>query len=356
MSEERARQIIRQFPENGLKQVLTNPANVRELLALARAKMLPRLDFAGMQVDQTTYVTAEYRHVTSDLVLRLHLRRSGKSKSKKPLLLTILVELQSEPDRLMPLRVLEYLVQVWKQQVKQYGEKHRSLASVKLNPVLPVVLHSGSYRWERLGSLLELMEDADDFREVIPAFNPLFVSLPDVSEANLDSAGTFGQVLALLKARKARRAIFAQRLGQTVAKVEELKGDERLRRQELLCYVEALVYHSRETTEHDALRQRIDAALKNDEDRLEIDMVRRTLADVHREEGREEGRDEGRREERIAARKQTLLDQLRLRWGALPAEVEQVIEATQDADRLKEWLDRFATARTLASIGIRPPS
>jgi hypothetical protein len=352
MSEERARQIIRQFPENGLKQVLTSPGNVRELLALAGAKMLPRLDFAGMQVDQTTYVTAEYRHVSSDLVLSVTLRPSGKGRRKKPLLLTILIELQSEPDRLMPLRVLEYLVQIWKQQVKQYGEEHRSLASVKLNPVLPVVLHTGSYRWERLGSLLDLMEDAEDFREVIPAFDPLFVSLPDASEADLEKeGGYFGQVLALLKARKARRGAFAQRLGQTVAKVEELKGDERLRRLELLCYVEALVYHSRETSEHIALRQRIDAALKNDESRLEIDMVRRTLADVHRAEGR----DEGRREGEIAARKQTLLDQLRLRWAPLPPMIEQAIEATQDPEKLAEWLRGVITARDLDSVGIRPP-
>ncbi len=343
MSEERLRQIIRQFPENGLKQVLNSPGNVRELLALAKAEMLPRIDFEGMQVEQTTYVTAEYRHVTSDLVLRATLLPSGKARRKKRLTLTILIELQSEPDRLMLLRVLEYLVQVYKQQVKQHGQEHRSLASVKLQPVLPVVLHTGSYRWEKLGSLLDLMDDAEEFREVIPAFQPLFFSLPDVSEDELDSAGTFGQVLALLKARKASRAVFAQRLGQTVARVEELKGDERLRRLELLCYVEALVYHSRQSSEHEALRQRIDAALKNDESRLEVDMVRKTLADVHRDEGA------------LAANKRTLLRQLRQRWAPLPPETEQTIEATQDAEKLDEWLLRFATAKDLDSIGIRPP-
>ena len=40
----------------------------------------------------------------------------------------------------MLLRVLDYLVQIWKQQVKRHGEKHKSLANVKLQPVLPVVL------------------------------------------------------------------------------------------------------------------------------------------------------------------------------------------------------------------------
>jgi hypothetical protein len=348
MNEERVRQIVRHFPENGMKQVLGSPGNIRDLLALAEAEMLPRIDFEGMQIDPTTYVTAEYRHVSSDLVLTVTLLPSRKGGRKKRLTVTILIELQSQPDRLMLLRVLEYLVQVWKQQVRQYGLKHKSLASVKLNPVLPVVLHTGSYPWEKLGTLLDLMDDAEVFREVTPAFKPLFVSLPDETEQALEQGGGyFGQVLALTRARNDKSAAFAQRLDRTVTKVQELKGAERLRRLELLSYVEAFVYNLREQSEHQMLRQRIDAALKDDEARLEVDMIRRSMADVHREEGRLEGA--------VAERKRLLLELLRLRFKTLPVEVEQVIEATQDPDQVAEWLRRFATAKNLARIGIVPP-
>src|SRR4051812_31578811 len=127
MNEERVRQIVRQFPENGLKLVLSSPGNVRDLLGLAKAAVLPRLDLEALQVDPTTYITADYRHVSSDLVLRVPLRPLRKSKRKAGLLLTILLELQSQPDRLMLLRVLEYLVQAFKQQVREYGQSHKSL-------------------------------------------------------------------------------------------------------------------------------------------------------------------------------------------------------------------------------------
>ena len=344
MNEERVRQIVRQFLENGLKQVLTNAGNVRELLVVGKASMLPRLDFAHLTVDPTTYVTADYRHVSSDLVLRLPLWPTRKGGRRRQLLLTILLELQAQPDRLMMLRVLDYLVQIWKHQVKQHGEQHKSLASVRLTPVLPVVLHTGSYSWPRLGTLLDLMDDAATFRAVTPEFTPLFISLPDMAEAELEQGGYFGQILALLKARKARRGVFAQRLGQTVSKLSELTGAERLRRLELLSYVEALVYHAREQNEHAALRERIDAVLRDDEARLEVDMVRRSMADVHREEIT------------LADRKRTLLELLRLRWGPLPTETMQVIETTQNADQLAEWLRRFATASGLETIGIIPPT
>ena len=59
-------------------------------------------------------------------------------------------------------RILDYLAQIWKAQARQWAQRHKSLASVKLRPILPVVFYTGTYRWERLGGLLDLM-DLDDY-------------------------------------------------------------------------------------------------------------------------------------------------------------------------------------------------
>ncbi len=56
----------------------------------------------------------------------------------------------------------------------------------------------------------------------------------------------------------------------------------------------------------------------------------------------------------LEANKRTLLKQLRLRFETLPAEMEQVIASTRDADQIAEWLRRFATANDLDTIGILP--
>jgi len=86
------------------------------------------------------------------------------------------------------------------------------------------------------------------------------------------------------------------------------------------------------------------ATLHEDEARLEVEMVRRSMADVHR--------DEISLEVTLAVTKRTLLKQMRLRWGPLSAETEQIIETTQDVNQLEEWLDRFATAETVDAVGI----
>jgi hypothetical protein len=50
------------------------------------------------------------------------------------LMIYILIEHQSEPDRLMPLRTVDYVVQIYKYQVREWSKNHRSLARIRLYP------------------------------------------------------------------------------------------------------------------------------------------------------------------------------------------------------------------------------
>jgi hypothetical protein len=44
------KELVRNFPENGPKLLLENPANVRDLLVLLREPAVPDIDFAAMTV------------------------------------------------------------------------------------------------------------------------------------------------------------------------------------------------------------------------------------------------------------------------------------------------------------------
>jgi hypothetical protein len=76
--------------------------------------------------------------------------------------------------------------------------------------------------------------------------------------------------------------------------------------------------------------------------RPQVAMIRKTMAQAEAERYT------------LEERKRTLVKQLRLRFPPLPPEIEQTIEHTQDADKLAEWLERFATADDLRAIVIVP--
>ncbi len=110
MVPEKLRQIVRQFGENGLKLLLENPLNVVDLLRLSVPDIVPMIEPGQLTTVQTTFVGSDYRHVQSDVVLVAPLRRAKTKRVLRRLLIYILIEHQSRPDRLMPLRSLDYTV------------------------------------------------------------------------------------------------------------------------------------------------------------------------------------------------------------------------------------------------------
>jgi Putative transposase, YhgA-like len=344
MNRARILEIVRQFPENGLKLLLHHPANTRDLLSLTGTAFVPEMAFERMTVDPTTYITSDYRHVASDLVLRVPLR----GRPRRRVIVYLLIEHQSEPDPLMLLRVMDYLAQIWKGQVRAWRQRHGTEAGVRLQPILPVVLYTGTRTWPGLGGLADVVELGERFEALTPFPRPLFVNLPELAPAQLESAGGyFGWVLELLQQRHARTEEFRRLLQRVVEHLETMPEPERLRWLELLSYIQAMVYHVRVEPERPGLRDLIVASVRTDPKRQEVTTLTRTIAEALRDEGRQEGA--------ISALQRALLRQLRSRFGKVPKATERLITTTRDIAQLEAWSDRFATATSLEDVGITPP-
>ena len=253
-------ELVRQFPENGMKIMLQDPANVRDVLALLDADWMDLVDFSRLRLVPTTFVERDYRHVESDVVLVAPLRGGTRSRRRR-LLIYILIEHQSEPDWLMPLRVLEYVVQVYKHQTRRWSQRHRSFARVQLEPVVPVIFYTGDRRWSSPGTLSDLVALSERFGPIVPLLEPLFLNLGTMPPKTLESqGGFFGWVLRLVQQRRARPGEFRALLRRVVRHLETMPPAERLRWLELLSYIQALVYHERHGTERrDRLYRRCDS-------------------------------------------------------------------------------------------------
>jgi hypothetical protein len=121
MSRARLEAIVREFAQNGLKLLLEHPRNVQELLAVTSHDVVGLIDLERMRRVPTTFVQRDYRHLEADVVLHAPLRRQ---RGRRGVMVYILIEHQSEPDPLMAFRVLEYVVQIYKAQVRQWERRH----------------------------------------------------------------------------------------------------------------------------------------------------------------------------------------------------------------------------------------
>jgi hypothetical protein len=340
MTTHRPEDFARQFPENGMKLLLHGPLNVRDLLRIARWKLVNTIDYDCLQLDPTTSVQRDYRHVETDIVLRAPLRRR-----RQQVILYLLLEHQSEPERLMPFRVHDYTMAIYRDQLRDWGRTHPSDRDFVFQPVLPVVFYTGTRPWPRLGTLADLVAGGPQLSALAPSLAPLFINLRKTSDAHLVSAGgSFGQVLRLVKQRHARRGGFRTLLEQVVRALEAMPDAERLRWLDLLSYIHALVYHGREKEEHAEMQARIAQSVQTDPHRQEVKKMGQTIAQMFEERGQ------------LKSLRATLQRLIHRRFGEPPADVVATIEACGDIAQLDAWIDAIITARRLAELRIQPRS
>ena len=337
--------LVRQFPENGIKMLLEHPVNVRDLLRLADLKTVDRLDFAGMKMVKAHIVRRDFRHLEADVMLSVPLL--PPRKQKRSVLVYILIEQQTVPDFWMPLRIVDTVIQVYRQQQRRLKSRFEPAC---LDPVLPVVFYTGTRPWRDPGGFAQLVAEADLFEPFLPRLNPVFINLLELTEEQLTAGDLFlGAALSVLQARDAKPDMFRDAVARAVQRLDTLPPDNSDRWSLLLYYLQALIYHVRSPSEQTILQDTIESSAHAESHRQETHRMGQTIAEHLREQGVELGRQEG----ILAAKRDVLSKQIRHRFGKLPKAIEATLRRTENMEQLDDWLRRIVTVDELAKLGIR---
>ncbi len=270
-----------------------------------------------------SFVDEELKDSHSDLLFSVEMR-------SRTALLYVLFEHQSTVDPWMPLRLLEYMLRIWRAHLADHP-KARSLP-----PIVPIVLHHSEHGWTASTTFEGLFEVDEAVAADLSPFLPRFrFVLDDVSRATDDElrarAVTALGKLVLGCFRHARR-------------MPEMAGDPD-RWEATLLDVAAAPHgvHALGVV----LRYMFNVSNSPDTDQLLNFFARArepaimeeivTLTEHLIEKGRSKQRAE------------TLLMQLRAKFGKVPAPISARVKAA-DAGTLDRWLKRFAHASTLGEV------
>jgi len=246
-----------------------------------------------------------------------------------------LCEHQSSEDRLMPLRVLSYMLRIWAEEAKTVAGLER------LTPIIPLVVAQDNKVWKTSTNFHDLFhlppEKWEEVRSFMPDFSFRLLQLVELSFE--DIAGTADGKLAL-------RALKAQAVG-------ELLGDSvwepsllRVVSAEVLDYLIRYVWN--QDVDKEGFWLRLNALPRKD-----LNPETMTLAQKIREEGRVKGREEGREEGMRDATLRLICRLLEGRFESLPEGLREALYQVRDTERLDALhlhavrcgsLDEFAAA------------
>ena len=310
------------------RHALSIPAVVRQFLSAWLPKdFLALVDWSSLQIEKIGGINPGLAERREDLVYRVNV-------ADCPICFYILLEHQSTPDPLMPLRVLEYITLVW----QNHRNSTKQTSPLRLPVVIPIVLYPGPGRWQSARRVRDLMEIPPAIREWVDSFSPdcgyCLIELSGLPMERLADGATARAILSALQAQRTGDLQF----DAVAAIVAELFADhdQATALQTANHLWTYLLHHSElQNNQIDQIIQEVIPAERK------TDFM--STAELLRQEGRQQGRQEGRQ----GGLQESILSILEVRLGPLPGGVVDTIENIHDPDRLQGLL---RTAITTASL------
>jgi predicted transposase/invertase (TIGR01784 family) len=154
------------------KELFSNPTLVSELLrSFVNEEFVKHLDFSTLKKMNAHFVTGKFQKREADLIYQINFKG-------QPVYIYLLLEFQSTVDKFMSLRLLEYIVQFYKDLLKI---EKRDL----LPPVFPVVLYSGDNKWTAPVQFQKLIIPTSIPKKYLPDFRYYKIAVNEIPTERL---------------------------------------------------------------------------------------------------------------------------------------------------------------------------
>ncbi len=332
---------LHDFPDRAIRALQSEPAHLRELVQDVAPDVAPRLDFDKAKPLARDFPLPDWRRREADLLFHVPFRDGDPAQET---LLCLLIEHQSAEDPPMALRTLWYAVLYWERQWRAWTDGHKRGEPLRLNPVLPIVLHTGSEPWAAPRALRELMAGPTELHAHLPDWRPLFFDLAErTPESLLQAVGHWLPALAVVRAEGAEREEFQAVLAEVLRRLAPLHESEGLRWHELLHFVLSWGLRRRPHQERQSVYDAVIASHERAELQKEMESMAHTVEQTWEQElltrgraiGMEEGKAEGKAEGKVEGARAVLLRQGRKRFGEPDAATVAAVEAISDLARLE---------------------
>jgi predicted transposase/invertase (TIGR01784 family) len=318
--------------DHAYKRFFSHPEMVTDLVrGFVREDWVQGLDFSTLERVSGSFVARDRRRRENDVLWRLRLG------GDRWLYVYLLIEFQSTVDPFMALRLMVYIGLLYQDLIKH----HQLTESGKLPPVLPLVLYNGYALW---GAAREVAELIAALPGALEQYRPRlrYCLLDEMRMADSELESLRNLAAALFRLEKSQGPEDIDRV--VVALNEWLQDPQQaeLRR----TFAEWIV--------EDLIPRRVPGAVLPKV--KDLQEVRSMIAELDwttrwKQEGRQEGREEGREEELDKARS-AFLQELESRFGSLPEEVRQRVEAIGSTEEIVKLSVRVGAASSLSDLGL----
>ena len=154
------------------------------------------------------------KEFTTSLLIEKRADVIYKIKLKKQEIYFFLLEIQNTVDKIMPLRLMEYMIEIYRKYMKKE----------KLPAVIPCVLYTGKKEW-KVGQLKSLFKVRKELKKYMPNFEYILIDVNNYTDEELtNTANLISSVFFLTKSKNPSEV--ASRIKELVETASKLTIEE----------------------------------------------------------------------------------------------------------------------------------
>ncbi|TDX36007.1 putative transposase/invertase (TIGR01784 family) [Halanaerobium congolense] len=281
--------------------------------------ILKEIDLTDIKVAKDSFIDKELEESFSDILYNVSI--DGKEG-----FVYLLFEHKSYFDKMTPVQMLGYILDIWKLYNKQNKNE-------KLPPIIPILIYHGDRKWKYGSSLSELIEATSEaISDYIPGYNYLLYDFSNYSDAEIKGQIKLRLFLKLIS------HIFDDDFDKGLREVLPLLIELR-EKTTGLEYIETVVKYILNIGEEISLNE-LDQKAKNIS--AEGSAVIMTIAEKIYHDGKEEGKVENMHEMIEFA--------MELKFGLSSKKIVQEINKIDDYERLKNIKDAIKSYDSLEEL------
>ena len=137
------------------------------------------------------FILEDFKEEEADIIYKVNV-------SGNDVIFYVLLELQSKVDFQMPIRLLMYMTEVWRDELRNTEKKVRKNKNFKLPAILPIVLYNGKNNWTAVRSFKEVLSNYELFEENIVDFKYMLFDINKIDKEELVEIADLVSVIFLL--------------------------------------------------------------------------------------------------------------------------------------------------------------
>jgi predicted transposase/invertase (TIGR01784 family) len=157
--------------DRGYKFLLSSRRMFLQLLnTFVKQGWVEEIDEKDMMLINKSFILQDFKDKEADIVYRIKIKG-------QEVIFYVLLELQSSVDYQMPYRLLQYMLEIWREYLKDIDANVAEAKEFKLPIIVPIVLYNGSNRWTACESYKEYLRNSDMFGEYAVDFKYILLNV-----------------------------------------------------------------------------------------------------------------------------------------------------------------------------------